>query len=77
MKTTHIPEALPEENLIFSNEPADKIPDSPFPDFCCLDCPHLDTAFRQQLAADDPCLHCRKGSPETSQEMNHEIETTL
>ena len=73
-----IPEALPEENLIFPADPTDKPPDSPFPDFCCLDCPHLDTAFRQPLDADDLCLRCRKGSPEpTQQETDHEIETAL
>jgi hypothetical protein len=71
-------EVLPEENLIFPDEPMDKIPDSPFPDFCCLDCPHLDTAFRQPLTGDDPCLRCRKGNPEPiQQELNHEIETAL
>ena len=53
-------EALPEENLIFPDEAAAALLDTPFPDFCCLACPHLDTALQQIPGRDDPCLQCQQ-----------------
>jgi hypothetical protein len=61
VKTIRIIEALPEENLIFPDTLAAEFPESPFPDFCCLDCQHLETAFRKPFVEDDPCLQCSKG----------------
>ena len=58
MAAIRIIEALPEENLIFPDEAATTLPDTPFPDFCCLACPHLETALRQDLGREDPCLQC-------------------
>jgi hypothetical protein len=67
LKPMRIPEALPDENIIFPDDftgPATTASPSPFPDFCCLDCQHLETAFRDAPEDDDPCLLCSKGSQE-------------
>jgi hypothetical protein len=68
MTSIRIIEALPEENLIFPDEFVEKLPDSPFPDFCCLDCQHQVTALRQELGDDDPCMNCSQGGKQPNQE---------
>ena len=60
MAAIHIIAALSEENLIFPDEAAATFPDTPFPDFCCLACPHLETALQHNPGEEDPCLQCQQ-----------------
>ena len=70
MASKHIIEALPEENLIFPDDPAGELPDGLFPDFCCLDCQHRVSALRQ-LGSDDPCIFCSQGREQPNQELRN------
>lgn len=67
MASLRIIEALPEENIIFPDDLTDEMPDSPFPNFYCLDCQHLDTSLRQVPGEDDLCLHCTQGAEQPNQ----------